>query len=324
MEETGAKIPMIVIFAPTACGKTALVTDIFGSESKGSLAGKAEIISADSQAVYRFLNIGTAKPSEKEQSSLTHHLIDVQTPDIQFGVGDFIDLADKAALEIREKGKIPVMVGGSGFYVRSFILGLPETPISKPEIREKIKERLRTEGNGNLYHELKMVDREYARKIDLHDGIRISRALEVYYSTGRPLSSYKMPDIPRAKYDFCTIILERPREELYRRIDLRVDAMFEIGLAQEIEGLKKMGYGKDSPGMKAIGYSEFFTTPLPEDLPQTEKLAQIKDLIKKHSRRYAKKQYTIMRDIPGAIRLPADNRPQVEKIISEFLKAHLQ
>lgn len=314
MEGTGAKIPMIVIFAPTACGKTALVTDIFGSESKGSLKGVAEIISADSQAVYRFLNIGTAKPSEKEQSSLTHHLIDVRTPDVQFGVGDFIDMADEAASEINARGKIPVMVGGSGFYVRSFILGLPETPISKPEIREKIKERLRTEGNGNLYHELKMVDREYARKIDLHDGIRISRALEVYYSTGRPLSSYKMPDTPRAKYEFCTIILERSRDELYRRIDLRVDAMFEMGLEQEIEVLKKMGYGKDSPGMKAIGYSEFF-----KGETESEK---IKDMIKKDSRRYAKKQYTIMADIPGAIRVPADDKSLVEKIIGEFLSGH--
>lgn len=310
MDTVEKKIPIVVIFAPTACGKTALVTNLFGKESKSSLKGRAEIISADSQAVYKFLNIGTAKPSPEEQNQLPHHLVDVRTPDIQFGVGDFIDLADKAAKEISERGKIPVMVGGSGFYVRSFILGLPETPESKSEIREKIKERLRVEGNGALYHELKTVDREYARKIDLHDGIRISRALEVYYSTGRKLSSYKMPDAPRSSYDFCTIILERPRTELYERINARVDAMFNAGLEAEIDLLKKMGYGADSPGIKAIGYREFFSGESDGEI--------IKELIKKNSRRYAKKQYTIMTDIPGAIRVPADDISQVEKIIVEF------
>lgn len=305
------KIPVVVIFAPTACGKTALAREIFGMGSPFSFKGRGEVISADSQAVYRYLDIGTAKPGAQEMKDLPHHLVDVVDPSVQFGVGEFLEAADKICPEIYARGKIPVVLGGTGFYIRSFLLGLPPTPISDPVLREKIKQRLAVEGNGPLYYELKQIDPVYAKKIDLHDGYRICRALEVYYASGKNLSSYAMPSQLRSGYDFCTIVLTRDREELYKRIDSRVDLMFRSGLEKEIENLKSMGYTKDTPAMKAIGYSEFF-----RDEPLM--IEEIKSMIKFNTRRYAKKQYTFMRDIPGAVEIPADDVDSVVKKLETF------
>ncbi len=306
------KIPAVVIFAPTASGKTALAKEIFGKSSLFDFKGMGEVVSADSQAVYRYLDIGTAKPTKDEMEEIPHHLVDVVEPDCQFGVGEFLEMADAICSDIFSRGKIPVVLGGTGFYIRSFLLGLPPTPISDPVLRGKLKERLAKEGNGPLYHELKTVDPVYAKKIDLHDGYRICRALEVYYATGKSLSSFALPTQLRGGYDFCTIILKREREELYSRIDSRVDNMFAGGLEMEVERLKSLGYGKDTPAMKAIGYSEFF---LDGGLGTDE----IKALIKFNTRRYAKKQYTYMRDIPGAVEIPADNVGEVVSHIGSFL-----
>lgn len=309
MVEKG-QIPAVVIFAPTACGKTALVQNLFGQGSLSCFKGAGEIVSADSQAVYRYMDIGTAKPTANEMESLPHHLVDVVDPDIQFGVGEFLEEADKACAEIHARGKLPVIVGGTGFYIRAFLLGLPPTPISNPVMREKIKERLAKEGNAPLYHELKQIDPEYAKKIDMHDGYRICRALEVYYSSGKTLSSYMIPVQERKEYSFCTIILQRDRKELYERIDRRVISMFESGLRDEVEKLKQMGYGKDSPGMKAIGYREFF-----DGESQTD--ADLIGRIQHNSHRYAKKQYTYMNGISG-IQINADDISGVEKAIRGF------
>ncbi len=318
--EMPAPIPVFVLFAPTACGKTALVKNLFAKGGLSLFKGRAEIISADSQAVYRYMDIGTAKPSPEERKEIPYHLVDVLEPDCQFGAGDFVEAADRLCPEIFARGNLPVVAGGTGFYISSFLKGLPETPQSDPVVREKIKARLAAEGNGALYHELKTVDRTYAKKISIHDGFRIVRALEVYYSTGRPLSSFEIPESLRKMYSFCTVILSRSREDLYSRIDKRVDLMFEQGLEKEIENLKKKGYGADSPGMKAIGYSEFFRG----DADKAQ-IARIKEEIKHSSRRYAKRQYTIMRSIPGArvIELDengfSDGKP-VEELVSTELE----
>ena len=313
--EAEEKIPVIVIFAPTACGKTALAKEIFGKSSLFHFKGRGEVISADSQAVYKFLDIGTAKPTKEECEELPCHLVDEVLPDQQFGVGDFLSLADKLCREIYSRKKIPLVIGGTGFYIRSFLLGLPPTPVSNPEIREEIKSRLEKEGNGALYYELKKIDPVYAKKIDLHDGYRICRALEVYYASGKNLSSYKMPSNLREQYDFCTIILTRDRHDLYNRIDNRVEKMFADGLVQEIEKLKSMGFTKDTPAMKAIGYSEFFKTE-----NQSLSLNDIKEQITFNTKRYAKKQYTFMRDIPGASEIHADDKDAVVSCIKSFLK----
>ena len=305
-------IPVIIIFAPTACGKTACAREIFGTRSLSHFKGQGEVVSADSQSAYKFLDIGTAKPTAEECAELPHHLVDVVTPDVQFGLGEWFDGAEEACAEIAGRGKLPLIVGGTGFYIRNFILGLPVTPQSTPEMHEKLQARLRAEGGPALYEELQKLDPKSAEKINVHDEYRITRALEVYYLCGKPLSSYALPTKPREKYSFCTIILTREKEELYKRIDDRVDQMFAAGLADEVSGLVAKGYTKESPGMKAIGYSEFF-------LPDMN-VEQIKAQIKLDSRHYAKKQYTFMRDIPGAVAIAADDRSAVEQEIIRFMQ----
>lgn len=286
------KIPVIIIFAPTATGKTALTVKLFGKGSRSFFKDRAEIISADSMAVYKYMNIGTAKPDKNLTDQIPHHLIDVVTPDIQFSVSDFVEKADIAAGGIFENGKIPVVAGGTGFYIRNFILGLPDTPESNPEIRNNLKSELEKSGIEFMYEKLKLVDPISAEKINQNDAYRILRALEVFYLTGKPRSSFELSEKLRDKYDFTTIILERDREDLYRRIDKRIDHMFSQGLSEEVESLKKMGYTKELPGMQAIGYREFFM-----DLKSEE---EIKEKIKHDSHKYAKKQYVFMKGIPNA------------------------
>lgn len=309
------KIPVLVIFAPTACGKTALAKNLFGKSSFSILKDKAEVISADSQAVYKGLNIGTAKPDEEEKNQITHHLIDIVDPNTQFGVGDFVNLADGLCNEIYARKKLPVLLGGTGFYLRNFIYGLTLAPESDPLVRENLKKRIEQEGNEVLYAELKKIDPNYAEKINVNDAYRICRALEVYYTSGRNLSSYQIPNKLRENYNFCILILTREKKDLYNRICLRVDKMFQDGLEQEVENLKKLSYTKDSPGMKAIGYKEFF-----QDFESKEDLII---QIKHNSKRYAKRQYTYMKEIPEAQYLSADDESEIERIIIDFYNSTL-
>ncbi|HAM78245.1 MAG TPA: tRNA (adenosine(37)-N6)-dimethylallyltransferase MiaA [Treponema sp.] len=318
-------LPVIVIFAPTACGKTALAREIFGKSSLSYFKGMGEVVSADSQAVYKGLDIGTAKPSAEERVDIPHHCIDIADPRVQFGVGEWLEEADRACREIASRHKFPIVTGGSGFYIRSFLLGLPSTPESDSEIRRQIKERLAQKGDYALYQELKECDAESAKKIRVHDSYRVCRALEVFYSSGRPLSSFAVPDRLRECYDFCSIILTRKREDLYSRINARVDAMFDLGLCKEVLDLKKQGIGRDSPAMKAIGYGEFFDCqPGIEALEAAQNsgyLDAVKEKIKADSRRYAKRQYTFMRGIPGAVTFDMDDRTAIEQEILRFCRS---
>ena len=304
-------VPVIVIFAPTACGKTALTVDLFGSGSLFDFKRKAEIISCDSQAVYKKLDIGTAKPTQAERSLVPYHMVDFVEPDVQFGLGEFMEIADGLCEEIWARGNVPVLCGGTGFYIRNFLLGAPETPESNPQIRNQVKERLASCGKESLYAELKVIDPASAEKINPNDEYRICRALEVFYTSGKVLSSYKMPSELRTHYRLLTIILDRPKEELYERIDQRVDSMFDEGLEAEVDMLKKNGYGKDAPAMKAIGYSEFFI----ENIARDELILKIKN----DSHHYAKKQYTFMKGIPGAITVGADDTEKIVSLIMEFI-----
>lgn len=287
------KIPVLVIFAPTASGKTALSLDLFG---KGSLLHfkqriNAQIISADSMQVYRQMNIGTAKPSEDLLNQLPHHLIDIRNVNEQFNVGDFIIEADAACKAIWEQNCLPVIEGGTGFYIRSFLLGLPKTPESDPIIRNKLKDEAKEFGCDVLYKRLQQVDPESALKININDEYRIIRALEVYQMTGKPRSAFKVENSLRDYYDFFTIILNRDRQELYDRIDERVEIMFDQGLEDEVKSLIAKGYKSTDPGMQAIGYREFF---------ESDDVDYIKARIKHNSHKYAKKQYIFMKGIPNA------------------------
>lgn len=289
-KKTSTKIPVIVIFAPTASGKTALTGELF-SPLGSHFIFNGEIVSADSMQVYKYMDIGTAKPEPEFCQKIPHHLIDLVEPDVQFTVADFVEQADKACEEIFNRGKVPVVCGGTGFYIRNFLFGLPETPESDEKLRNELKLRLEKEGNEALYQELKKVDPESAAKIHINDGYRIVRSLEVFYTTGKKRSDCKVHNQLREKYDFLFIVLQPKREVLFERIRQRVDLMFAAGLEKEMKSLLEKGYTKETPGMKAIGYSEFF---------ESDDIEVVKEKIKHDSCKYAKKQYTYIRDIPGS------------------------
>ena len=304
------RIPVIVIFAPTASGKTALTRELF-CKSGSHFILNAEIVSADSQAVYKGMDIGTAKPDADLCKELPHHLINLVEPDVQFTVADFVTAADKACREIYERGKVPVVCGGTGFYIRCFLFGLPVTPESNPQIREQIKNRIEKEGNEALYAELQVVDPQSAAVISPNDAYRICRALEVFYTTGKTRSSYVVSKQLREQYDFKFIVLEPPRKLLYERIGARVEWMFENGLEAEVRELLQKGYTKETPGMKAIGYIEWFD--------EASDINEIKAAIIHHSCKYAKKQFTYIRDIPESIILPFSSTEQDIAKVAELL-----
>lgn len=311
------RIPVVVLFAPTASGKTALSIRLFGKSSLFCFKGRAELVSADSMQVYKGLDIGTAKPDENERNELRHHLVDILEPDEQFSVADFVSMADVCCREIYARGKIPLVAGGTGFYIRNFIMGLPETPVADEKIRSILKERLKSEGNEALYAELKSVDAESAGKINVNDGYRICRALEVFYSTGKPRSYFKISSEMRKNYDFKVIVLETERSALYERINARVEKMFELGLADEVRALYEKGFGKSAPGMQAIGYREWFSG----DDGLRSDFENVMQEIKHDSRKYAKKQYSYISNIPGAVKIDVSDDGKMISEIKKVLEA---
>jgi len=296
---------VVLLFGPTGVGKTELIRNLWG--------GDFEVISADSMQVYRGMDIGTAKPDPALREQVPHHLIDIRNPNEQFNLGDFIRLADEAVIDILKRGRLPVVSGGTAYYFKHFLYGLPEAPSSDPHIRAELAEKTEKEGLEPLRSMLRRVDPLSAERIDDNDAYRIQRALEVYMSSGRPLSSFKVPRETRVGLDTLIIGLTRPREELYRRIDRRVEEMFETGLRGEVESLRKAGYTSGDPGMKAIGYREFFEgnqDPLPR--------------IQAASRRYAKRQLTFFRALPGTIWMNPDDREEVLQKIYSFSRSRME
>lgn len=318
LKRTG-KTPVLVIFAPTACGKTQLALDLFGSNSNCELAGKAEIISADSMQVYTGMNIGTAKVEKEVLEQLPHHLLDIRHPSEPFSAGDFVRLTEELCIDIYSRGKLPVILGGTGFYIRNFMCGLPPTPEADLQLRQQLQNRLETEGGDVLFKELQDLDYQSSLRIHPNDYYRLVRALEVCISSGKPLSSFTQETSVRKDYDFCTIILERDRQELYERINNRVKEMIKQGLKEEFDALVASGCTQDMSGMQAIGYREFFSTEVQSATSLQEKLIIAEELIAKNSRHYAKRQYTFVRGIPGAVIFHAEEENLIKKHIISFL-----
>jgi tRNA dimethylallyltransferase len=305
-------IPVLIIFGPTASGKTSLASSLFSSDNPTApFPGLAEIISADSMQVYRGMDIGTAKPSPSFIERLPHHLIDIKDPSEQFCAGDFVRLADSACNDIYSRGKLPVVLGGTAFYVKNFLYGLPVTPESDPEVRRFYMERMKNEGAAVLFRELEAVDPESAGRINIHDEYRIIRALEVFSASGQPLSSYNLSQKRRDGYRYLVIALDRSREELYERINLRVEEMFADGLEGEVQTLVAKGYTVSDPGMQAIGYREFFSSGTAS---RSDILAQIQ----LDSRKYAKRQETFIRSIPDILHFDADDLDGISKAVRGF------
>ncbi len=304
------KPPIVVICAPTACGKTDLAYNLFSSKSTGRFAKKAEIISADSMQVYKGMDIGTAKPEKEFLQQLPHHLIDICEPNYQFGAGDFVRNAKIAVQKIIAKGKLPVIVGGTAFYIKNFVYGLPPTPQVDEKIRIEIENRIQTEGAQKLWEELQSLDPVSAEKIHINDEYRIKRALEVCHSTGKPRSSFIVPQTMVEDYTFLLFCLDRPRQELYERVEQRVDIMFDRGLEKEVKQLQEKGFVKNDPGMQAIGYREFFCN---------DSIEEIKQHIVKSSKEYVKRQQTFFKTFTDAFFVNPQEISQIEQKIDEFI-----
>ncbi len=305
----GGLLPVIVICAPTACGKTDLAYKLFSSSVPSLFSGRAEIISADSMQVYKHMDIGTAKPNTEFQKKLPHHLIDVCTPDKQFGVGDFVRLTEKAIKDINARGKIPVMIGGTAFYIKNYVHGLPTTPSVTEDVRLEIENRMSNEGAEKLWNELKKVDPISAEKIHINDEYRIKRSLEVYHATGLPRSSFGLSKEHSKNCNFLIFSLYRQRLELYERVEKRVDEMFDAGLEREVEMLKDLGYTVDSPGMQGIGYREFF---------MSNDIKEVKAKIIKSTKEYVKRQQTFFKSFDEAEVIHPENLLEIEKKIHNF------
>ncbi len=316
-----ADIPVVVIFGATAAGKTALLEALFAGS--GLRLPYAEVISADSMQVYRGMDIGTAKPSAGLCNVLPHHLIDIRSPNEPFCAGDFVREADICCASIYARGRLPVISGGTGFYIKNFVAGLPNTPESNPETRKALIKRMEKEGISALYKELQRIDPARAAALNPNDGYRILRALEIYFDSGLPQSSFAVPAEKRGGYRFLILSLERERPELYKRIDARCDEMFASGLEREVSALVKAGFTPENPGMRAIGYREFFSLPgCLEKLQKGESLSEdeaaiIKRNIKRNSHRYAKRQETFIKPIPDVIHIKIEDEIQEDASAAE-------
>lgn len=279
--------PLIVIVGPTAAGKTA-------EALVRAQRLDTEIISADSVQVYRGLDIGSAKPTAEERERARHHAIDLWEPTVQANAGAWLEHAEEAIAGLHRRGRIPIVCGGTGLYVRALLEGLAEIPAVPEEVQAAVRSRLATEGPRALYAELAERDPETAGRLAPADGQRIARALEVLLATGEPLSAYQRrhrmarAENGRHRYRTQLIGVFPARAELERRIEARARAMLEAGLVEEVRGLLTDGVPPDAPGLKTMGYREI-VAHLTGEPRGPDALATA--LAQAH-RRYAKRQLT--------------------------------
>ena len=304
---------VVVIVGPTAVGKTAVAIELV------SMLG-GEIVSADSMAVYRGMDIGTAKPDHKEQARAKFHLIDVADPTKSFSVGEYQRLAHDAIHDILRRNPPPIVVGGSGLYVRAAVDGLDASiPAENQEIRRRLAEEARRYGKEHVHARLARVDPESAERIHPNNLKRVIRALELYETTGTPASvlfeidSKRAPRFPGARFFGLTL----KRQALYARVEERVDAMMAAGLVEEVSRLLEQGAGPALPSMQGLGYKEI-VGQLQGNYGKDEAAAELK----KNTRRLAKRQYTWFRADPRIAWVDVNGltAKEVSKIIKELME----
>jgi tRNA dimethylallyltransferase len=273
---------VLVLVGPTASGKTQVSLEL--ARRMG-----AEIISADSRQIYRYMDIGTAKPTPEERLLIPHHFIDELTPDVEFNAGQYGKRGREVIEDIARRGHLPIVVGGSGLYIRALIDGIFEGPSADPELRKELYRRMKTEGPEKLLEELRTVDPESAARMLPANTRRIVRALEVERRTGTTIS--QLQKIP-VEVNLTPVLagLEWERAVLYGRIDRRVDSMVEQGLLEEVQHLHDLGYSSELNSLQTVGYREALQF-LRNEVTMDEMVRRIKQ----NSRRYAKRQLTWFR-----------------------------
>jgi len=296
---------LLVLVGPTASGKTA-VSLLVASRLSG------EIISADSRQVYRFMDIGTSKPTKAERETIRHYFVDEINPDEDFNAGRFGKKGRSVIADLFSRGKTPVVVGGSGLYVRALVDGFFDGPSADQAIRRELYQRLRIMGAGNLLDELKSVDPKTAASMLPANTRRIIRALEVYRITGTPISQLQND---RFKFDFTPVFagLEWERAALYGRINQRVDKMIAAGLVDEAKNIISLGYSPQLNSLQTVGYKEVFSY-LDNSIGEGEMV----ELIKRNSRRYAKRQITWFRPDKRIRWFPVQNEQDLPQIAEEI------
>ena len=307
---------ILVISGPTASGKTALAVEL-------ALAHNGEVVSADSMPIYRRMDIGTAKPTRAEMRGVPHHMLDVADPEEDFSVARYVELAARCVDDILARGKLPIVAGGTGLYIDSLLSGRtfarfdPDSPL-----RRELEEELAQRGGAALLEELSRVDPDTAARLHPNDGKRIVRALEVYRSTGTTLTAHNaMTRSLPPRYDALTLTLAfQRREDMWDRIDRRVDRMMADGLAEEVRALLDSGVPDRCTAMQAIGYKEMAAA-----LRGDGDTVRAAEEIKLRSRQYAKRQLTWFRRDPAARWLLWDREPDLSaalqastKYLSEF------
>jgi len=272
---------VVILLGPTGVGKSKLAIEL--AEEFGG-----EIISADSMQVYRYMDIGTAKPTLEAQKRVRHHLIDLVTPDQPFQAALYRMLGRKTIDQLDQEGKFIWVVGGTGLYIKTLTQGLFASPQIDPGVREKLKQEAQEKGGDFLYQRLKRIDPKTAAKLHPRDLFRTIRALEVFDSTGIPISFYREQHrFGERPYLTLKIGLEMNRLSLYQRIDQRVDQMTERGLVQEVKGLMEMGYSAELKPMQSLGYKQMVQF-LTKKIGWTEAVKEMK----RDTRHYAKRQLT--------------------------------
>lgn len=302
---------ILVIGGPTATGKTAYAVEI--AEAIGG-----EIINADSMQVYRGLDAGTAKPTAEELKRVPFHLVDVADPQTPFNAGAFVELADRAIKDIVGRNRPVIVCGGTGMYIRSLIHGLIEVPPPDLKLREKLYRLESENGPGALHARLAEVDPQKAAELSAADLLRIVRALEVFELTGVPLSELhrRHREMP-PRYDSLLLCIDRERESLYERIERRVERMIEDGLVAEVRSLLDSGVPETANSMQGLGYRQL-TRYLNDEIS----LEQAVELIKRDTRRFAKRQWTWFRNQPDVLwfRVP-EQAHKLHQAANDFLNS---
>lgn len=276
------KIPLVVVCGATASGKTSLAINI-------AKKFNGEVVSADSMQIYKFMDIGTAKPTKEEMDGVVHHMIDIVTPDINFSVAEYCSMAHSVIKDINERGKLPILAGGTGLYINSVVNDVKFEEAEQNEaLRLELEDYAKTKGAEALHRILEESDPVSADKIHANNIKRVIRAIEVFRTTGEKLSEHneKSKEII-SRYSPIMMEILWDREELYERIDRRVDIMIEQGLETETKKLYEMGYTKDLTSMQGIGYKEMF-----QYFDGEWTFDEAVDKIKQYSRNYAKRQNT--------------------------------
>ena len=303
------KKPLVVLTGPTAVGKTKLSISL-------AKALNGEIISADSMQVYKYMDIGSAKITEKEMDGVPHHLIDVLSPFEEFHIVRFQELAKKAMEDIYNRGKTPVFVGGTGFYIQAITKDIDFTEGEEDkQYREELSRLAAEKGNEFLHEMLREVDKKSAEEIHANNVKRVIRALEFYKENGFPISQHneeqKQNETP---YNLAYFVLNAPRELLYERIDRRVDEMMENGLVKEVQKLKDMGCRREMTSMQGLGYKEILSF-LDGEIPLDEAVR----ILKRDTRHFAKRQLTWFRRESNVVWVDKDKFAFNDEKILEYM-----